>query len=374
MRRALAGLLLATAVATGGAAAVHGERFARQLSRPHWEDFRFFRHNRANVHSLGECFTSPPAWPGLYRPLSTSCYYYLGRQLFDNRVEAYHVVNAAVFVANAVLLFVVAGTVLPGRWPLVATLVFATRVAHGPLLVTTSEAQALFSSFFALGSLACALPKGGGGRRRRWAAAALFLAALLCKETVLILPVIVMAHRRLFAPEERLRVPVSLLGAAAVWATLFATARLHDGAPTGFEYDVSVAAVPRLAAYLLSFANALSAGPAQVEMPEAVMRWAFSPLAIGVTATLVAATAETLRRAPRLHSSPALRAAAFGSCWFVAGALPFLFFADRLFMRYGYFAHAGLAIAAAAAAEAAWRAVRAWRPGAIPATAPPAAP
>jgi hypothetical protein len=374
VRRALAGLLLATAVATGGAAAVHGERFARQLSRPHWEDFRFFRHNRAHVHSLGECFTSPPAWPGLYRPLSTSCYYFAGRVLFDNRVEAYHAVNAVVFVANAVLLFVVAGAVLPGRWPLVATLVFATRAAHAPLLVTTSEAQALLSSFFALGALACTLPRGAGGRGRGWAAAALFLAALLCKETVLVLPAIVMAHRRLFAPERPLRVPAFLLGAAAVWVALFAAARRHDGAPTGFDYDLSVAVLPRLAAHLLSFVNVFAAGPAQVEMPEAVMRWAFSPLGLGVTAALVAATLETLRRSPRLPPAPALRAAAFGSCWFVAGALPFLFFADRLFMRYGYFAHAGLAIVAAAAAQAAWGVVRAWRPGAIPATAPPTAP
>src|SRR5687768_17522827 len=136
VRRRLAGVLLAAVVAATGAAAVHGERIVRQWSRPHWEDFRFFRHNRAHVHSLGDCFTSPPTWPGLYRPLSTSCYYYAGRRLFDDRIDVYHGVNGAVFLANAVLLFVVAGAALPGRWPLLAVVLLdrkSTRLnsSHG---------------------------------------------------------------------------------------------------------------------------------------------------------------------------------------------------------------------------------------------------
>src|SRR6185503_12221849 len=109
----------------------------------HWEDYRFFRHNRECVASLADCLTCPPAWPGLYRPLSTTCYYYAGRELFDNRLEAYHVASAAFFVLNAVVLFVVAGYVLEGRWPLLAVAAFVTRGAHAPLLVTTSESQAL---------------------------------------------------------------------------------------------------------------------------------------------------------------------------------------------------------------------------------------
>ena len=338
---------------------VHGERFTRRLSQPHWEDFRFFRHTRAHVQTLGECLTSPPAWPGLYRPLSTSCYYYAGRRLFNNRIEAYHVVNAAVFLANAILLFVIAGAVLPGRWPLLVTALFATRRAHDPLLITTSEAQALLSAFFALAALACALRSDDGGRWRRWAAPPLLLAALLCKETVIVALAIVMAYRRLFAPRARMPIPAGLLAAAAAWGALFAAARHRDGGvPTGFTYDVSAAVAPRLAAYLLSFANPLDTGPAQVEMPEPVLAWAFSPLAIGITVALLAATVVALWRAPRLPAAPPLRAAAFGFAWFVAGALPFLFFADRLFMRYGYFAHAGLSIAAAAGGAAAWHSLR----------------
>jgi hypothetical protein len=68
---------------------------------------------------------------------------------------------------------------------------------------------------------------------------------------------------------------------------------------------------------------------------------------------------------------PSARVAAFGLLWFFAGTAPFVVLADRLFMRYSYFGHAGLAIAAgaAAAAVAQWiRAVRARSadgPGAI---------
>jgi hypothetical protein len=355
VRRALAGVVLAAAVATAGAAVVHGERLARQWSRPHWEDFRFFRHNREHVPSLGECFTSPPAWPGLYRPLSTSCYYYAGRQLFRNRIDVYHALNAAMFLANAVLLFVVARAALPGRWPLFATAAFVTRRAHAPLLVNSSEAQALLSGFFGMAALACELT-GDGNRWRRRAAMPLLLAGLLCKETVIVVPAIVMVHRRLFAGPERMRIPVAMFAAIAAWGALFAVARHRNGdVPTGFTYDFSAALVPRLAAHLASFVNALTPGPAQVEMPEPVIGWAFSRVGIGMTVALVAATGVAVWRGPRLPPSPTLRAATFGFAWFVAGALPFLFFADRLFMRYGYFAHAGLSIAAAAAAAAIWR-------------------
>jgi hypothetical protein len=40
------------------------------------------------------------------------------------------------------------------------------------------------------------------------------------------------------------------------------------------------------------------------------------------------------------------RVAAFGLAWFFAATAPFAILADRLFIRYSYFGHAGLAIAA----------------------------
>ena len=42
----------------------------------------------------------------------------------------------------------------------------------------------------------------------------------------------------------------------------------------------------------------------------------------------------------------------------VAAAAPFLFFHNRLFMRYSYFAHAGLSVAIVSAAAWAWQEAR----------------
>jgi hypothetical protein len=44
--------------------------------------------------------------------------------------------------------------------------------------------------------------------------------------------------------------------------------------------------------------------------------------------------------------------AAFGLAWFFAGTAPFVVLADRLFIRYSYFGHAGLAVAVGGIASA----------------------
>src|SRR5262245_18149793 len=72
------------------ATAVHGHRVYRNFHRNHWEDWRFWRHSRTYIHDPLDCFTQPGVWPGLYRPLSTHCYYLLARPVFGNRVEGYH--------------------------------------------------------------------------------------------------------------------------------------------------------------------------------------------------------------------------------------------------------------------------------------------
>src|SRR5438477_1759143 len=115
-------------------AVFHGARVVRNLHKWHWEDGRHFHHNREEIHSLADCFTKATAWSGgaeaTYRPLSASVYYFTGRTLFHNRLEVYHSINAAVFVLNAVLLFLVCRHLLPGAWALVPPLLFVSRLAH----------------------------------------------------------------------------------------------------------------------------------------------------------------------------------------------------------------------------------------------------
>jgi hypothetical protein len=82
------------------------------------EDGRHFHHNRQQVHSIADCFLVPSAWEGgaesTYRPLSANLYYLAGRSLFGNDVEVYHAIDAAAYLANGILLFLLCLELLPG--------------------------------------------------------------------------------------------------------------------------------------------------------------------------------------------------------------------------------------------------------------------
>jgi len=334
--------------------AAHGRTLVRNLSRHHWEDWRFFRHNKAHIASLADGFTQPSAWPGLYRPLSTNVYYYLGRKLFGTRVEAYHLVNAACFAANAVLVFLIAAHLLPGAWSLLPPLLFASRVAHAQVVCFTSEFQALSSVFLTLVATLLFLEgRSRESRRLELAALAPFALALLCKESSVVWPAILLVHARLLDRPGSWRRCLPALALAGAWAVVFALLRhaVGAGAPTGFAYDASLAVLGRAAAHLLSFSNLLAYTTSlDVPLPEAVERLSGTLVVRAGFALLLAVEAGLLLRRP---ASRALGAAAFGFAWFLLGAAPFLFFEDRLFMRYGYFAHAGLALAVAALLQAA---------------------
>jgi hypothetical protein len=329
--------------------AVHGTRVRNNFAYHHWEDWRFFRHNKANVHSPLDCFTRPSAWPGLYRPLSTSCYYLAGRSLFANRVEAYHAVNAVVFVANALLLFAIARALLPWPWPLLAPVLLVSRLAHVQVLLYTSEFQVLSATLFSLLALRLDMAARRSGRRGLLVAALIgFALALLCKETAIVLPAIVSAYAWLYEWRWRAWREAAWWMVAASWAVVFALFRRAYPEPTGFQYDLSWAVLPRLSGYFLVFWNDLVYPMDDLELVSRVARLLGHPLAGLGAAALVLITAVLLVRA-RQASGAVLRALAFGLVWFVAAAAAFLLLDERLFMRYSYFPHAGLSLAATAA-------------------------
>jgi hypothetical protein len=348
-RRGLSRALAALIVVLGTMAMAHGGRIAQNLPRHHWEDWRFFRHNKANIDTLAHCFTRPSAWPGLYRPLSTNAYYLVGRRLFGNRIEAYHLVNAAVFAANAWLLFLLCSRRLPGWWALLPAALFASRVAHTQVVCFASEFQALSSTFLILLATHVFLE---GRARERWAlelgALIPFVLALLCKETVVVWPAILAAHGRLFDRAGSWLRYLPPVAAAAAWAALFVMARraVGGGEPTGFLYDVSLAVIGRGAAYLLTFSNLLSySGKLDTPLPPRVEVLAATPVVQGAFVLMVLVALFLFVRRP---ARTALRVAAFGFAWFLLAIAPFLFFQDRLFMRYGYLGHAGLSVSVAA--------------------------
>ena len=116
--------------------------------------------------------------------------------------------------------------------------------------------------------------------------------------------------------------------------------------PTGFTYDLSAAVLERYVAYLLAFLNSLCLGsPPETDMAPAVLGLASSPAAqIAFCLTLLAEGVAVWRGRRWLPGADAWRLAAFGYGWFLVATAPFVILDDRLFMRYGYFPHAGLAV------------------------------
>jgi hypothetical protein len=345
------------AVVLAALAVAHGSEFLHYLHRRQWEDRRFFVHNHTNISTIGECFTRPEAWPGLYRPLTTNCYYFLGRQLWHDRIEIYHAVNIACFAANGLLLLWLCLDWMPALWAWLAGALFVSRLAHQSLVADSAEFQCLASSFLAL--LATKMFLAGRASERRsleTLALPVFVLALLSKESVAVWPAIVGLHGWLFdrpAAARRYLPPVLVAVAWALLLGLVIWPRVTPE-PTGFTYDLSAAVVGRYAAYLLVFLNPLCVGlPHDTDMAPAVLRLAslrVTQVAVGV---LVAAEGAALWRGRRRPAGgPAGRLAAFGFGWFLAAAAPHVILKDRLFMRYSYFPHAGLAVALSALAWA----------------------
>jgi hypothetical protein len=134
---------------------------------------------------------------------------------------------------------------------------------------------------------------------------------------------------------------------------------LYPSGTPGFGFDLTPKGLlTRYAAYLLSFLNVLVP---DVDPEKA--GWAIPPHVSALAATtpmrvamacLVAAAAALMvaARWRPARVGPSGRVAAFGLAWFLAGTSPFAVLADRLFIRYTYFGHVGLAIAAGAVASA----------------------
>lgn len=343
----LIGLLLSLLITV-----VHGERIQQNWSQYHWEDQLFFDHDRTFIHQLDHCFTRPALWPGLYRPLTTNCYYLLGGWLFDHRIEIYHAINVTLYLLNGLLFYRLACYLLAPIYALLAAGLWVSRHAHAELITNSAEFQALAATSFALAALA--LFAHAVGQQQRWAGILVYgfiLLALLSKEASVAVAAILPIHRWLFTHTFRWPYLVGPLAIAGGWLLAFLTVLrgVSNHQVTGFHYTVDPGLVLySMAIHFWSFFNLLVPRHGDVVLPAPVQAMAAAPS--GQVAVLLVLILTAILLVARRRVAQEGRVLALGHTFFLLGVLPYSFFTDRLFLRYGYFCHLGLALATAALA------------------------
>ena len=138
--------------------------------------------------------------------------------------------------------------------------------------------------------------------------------------------------------------------AAAVWAMLFVSVfrGISDYESSGISFDMSLTNVVRnYAAYALVFFNVLVYPLENIVMEPGIAKLAGTiPVIIAfIMITITVGAFAVIHRGYRNTGYlAAARLPAFGFAWFIIGISPYIVLDSRLFMRYGYFGHAGLAI------------------------------
>jgi hypothetical protein len=340
-------------------AMVHGPYVKASFAKINDEDRLFFQHNATKIHSVWDCFKGGSTCPGFYRPLTTNLYFFIGRELFANRIQIYHLVNIAFFIANAYLLYLICVALLPGPWAALPPIFFVSRFGLADVATCACEFQALLSVFFTLLALRLFMT----GRERRdpllaASSAAAFGLALFCKETAAVFPALVLLFAWLLDEKPSWRQYIFPLGASAflLIVYLFCLQALAGYQETGLHVNASFSNVlGNYSAYLLAFLNALTYKVRNPSMASnaamnASLRWMWAAhvslvgraaFVILVGVSLVFAAIH--RRLKGGYAAPA-RVFVFGILFFVIAMIPYVILNGRPFMRYGYLGDAGLAI------------------------------
>lgn len=321
-----------------GLAYIHGPAIVANWHATQWEDGKFFSYNAAEIHSLMDCFRKHDADPELYRPLSANIYYFL----CGNKVEFYHGVNVLFLLLNSLLLYRLATLFLGPWWAGLPAVLFCTRYAPIEIVLHTCEFQELLPVSFVLLSVDLFIRCRRNRDVRLLACSALtFCLALLSKEPTVILPGLLLTWGWLFDERDEIWEWLVHPAIAVVWLTLYFFVIPRSGIyPTNFSV---LNALRHYAAYVLTFPNWMTRFGDQIMPPRiadaAGTRVAQALVAIlaGVDLALVA-----FRR---------WRVLAFGLAWFFIATLPYAVLDDRLFMRYSYLGHAGLALCIGVAAK-----------------------
>jgi|HubBroStandDraft_6_1064221.scaffolds.fasta_scaffold05246_4 hypothetical protein len=358
---------LVTALCVGGLAAAHGTRIVDNWHAPQWEDAAFFEHNDEEVHSLWDCFAKTGVWPGRYLPLTTNLYYYVGAKAWSNRVEAYHSVNLLFLILNAVLLYRLAENLVGAWWAMIPAVLFASRLAMVEVVLHTCEFQGLFYSFFTILSADLFIrSRKNSGTRLLVLSAVTFVLALLSKEAAVVLPAILIVYGRLFDDKPYSRPYLVHPIIAVTWAILFVLMLPAHNQSNGMVNDFSIFNLLRnYSAYGLVFSNWILTPLQDFVMPRSIAGLAAKMHMLVLMGALIILEGAALLF-PGYLKADGPRLVVFGFAWFLITTLPFTIFADRLFMRYGYLGHAGLALCVGGLVESIVRWFSTRRPAALP--------
>src|SRR5271156_706291 len=119
-------------------------QFIANFHELQWEDGLFFWWNTHNINSVWDCFTKRGNWIGLYRPLTTNLYYYLGGKLWNQHIEVYHSINITMVLVDSLLLYRLSENFMDGWVAIIPALLFATRAAMVECILHSCEFQGLF--------------------------------------------------------------------------------------------------------------------------------------------------------------------------------------------------------------------------------------
>jgi hypothetical protein len=296
-----------------GLAYAHGSRIKDNWHVAQWEDAMFFRYNSEKVHSLLDCVDKNGAWP-------LSSYYHQPLLL--------HILRNIRGPGRAI----------PRRQP----------PARDPERIALLSIRGVFTLLSVDLFVRC---RQTGNVKTLACSALAFCLALLSKESAVVVPAVLIVYGWLFDDSIFRREYLVHPTITILWAALFALV-LTRGQSNGFLYDFSFFNVLRnYGAYFLDFSNWVLTPLDDSIMPARVAAFAgtwFGRSAFGVLVVIELALLLFQRRL----KSETLRIVMFGFAWFLITTLPFAIFQGRLFMRYSYLGHAGLALCAGAVLRA----------------------
>jgi len=265
-----------------------------------------------------------------YRPVTTSSFA-LNYALGGLDVTGYHVVNIALHLINALLVFAIVGAVIRKSYPdasrlyaLAVSLLFALHPVQTQAVTYISGRAVLLASFFSLSALYAFMRyrESSGTTAALWGAASpvLLLLGLLSKEMTIGTVGVMLAYDLIFSPSDRLRKAgtwLYYLGFAAAGAALVlarSAVGVKAGIP-GMDYTAGQ--------YLMSESKVVLMYVRLLLLPYGQNADYMLPLTrtfdagVGVSAALIAAFAAWQVRGARRRP-----AESFFGLWFLIALLP----------------------------------------------------